>query len=60
MDNVACTGQEAAIEECHHNGWGNHNCGHDEDVGVRCGMQQNCIDFSLFLFLRWILNKESI
>jgi len=36
FDNVGCTGSEATIQECAHNGWGQHNCGHHEDVGVHC------------------------
>ena len=37
MDNVACTGDEDALDECVHNGWGSHNCGHGEDASVVCG-----------------------
>nr|XP_054757274.1 uncharacterized protein LOC129263387 [Lytechinus pictus] len=36
MDNLACEGTENALDECGHNGWGSHNCGHHEDAGVVC------------------------
>uniref|UniRef100_A0A8B9IKC7 Soluble scavenger receptor cysteine-rich domain-containing protein SSC5D n=1 Tax=Anser cygnoides TaxID=8845 RepID=A0A8B9IKC7_ANSCY len=35
LDNVNCTGAEAALSECHAS-WGEHNCGHSEDAGVVC------------------------
>ena len=37
LDNVECVGNELIIQNCVHNGWGNENCHHDEDVGVKCG-----------------------
>ena len=36
IDQLNCTGTELTIENCAHNGWGNHNCSHGEDAGVAC------------------------
>ena len=36
LDDVQCTGNESSIAECHHTGWGNHNCGANEEAGVIC------------------------
>ena len=36
LDNLNCVGTELTIENCTHNGWGNHNCGHGKDAGVKC------------------------
>uniref|UniRef100_A0A3B1JCV3 SRCR domain-containing protein n=1 Tax=Astyanax mexicanus TaxID=7994 RepID=A0A3B1JCV3_ASTMX len=42
LDNVGCFGFESSITDCHHNGFGMHNCGHGEDAGVTCtGMLVN-------------------
>ena len=37
LDDVDCVGNEFIIENCAHNGWGNHNCYHYQDAGVICG-----------------------
>ena len=39
MDNVACVGNETQLTNCRH--LTNHNCVHQEDVGVSC-MRQTC------------------
>ncbi|XP_028407299.1 deleted in malignant brain tumors 1 protein-like [Dendronephthya gigantea] len=36
LSSLACTGKEKKITDCSHNGWGNHYCSHDIDVGVEC------------------------
>ena len=36
LDNLHCTGNETNLFDCTHNGIGQHNCGHHEDVGVIC------------------------
>ena len=36
LDQVACDGTEDRLIDCPHVGIGNHNCFHNEDVGVRC------------------------
>ncbi|XP_021345095.1 neurotrypsin-like, partial [Mizuhopecten yessoensis] len=37
MDDVLCNGNELSLDACTSNGWGNHNCGHGEDLSVVCG-----------------------
>lgn len=36
MDDVACSGNESQIYDCRQRGWGNHDCTHSKDAGVRC------------------------
>ncbi|KAM7243879.1 hypothetical protein CapIbe_004487 [Capra ibex] len=36
MDHVSCRGNESALWDCKHEGWGKHNCTHQQDVGVTC------------------------
>jgi len=38
LDDVQCNGTETNIENCQHNGWGNHSCDHYKDVSVSCIM----------------------
>ena len=39
LDDVNCRGNETNLDDCTHNGVGNHNCRHDEDAGVICSQQ---------------------
>ena len=36
LDNVQCTGNESHIRNCRRNKWGEMDCGHDEDVAIKC------------------------
>uniref|UniRef100_A0A3B3XEK4 SRCR domain-containing protein n=1 Tax=Poecilia mexicana TaxID=48701 RepID=A0A3B3XEK4_9TELE len=36
LDEVACLGNETSLNECQHNGFETHNCGHSKDVIVVC------------------------
>ena len=36
LDDVDCDGTEASLYDCSHLGFGVHDCGHDEDVGIAC------------------------
>ncbi|PIK45770.1 putative deleted in malignant brain tumors 1 protein-like [Apostichopus japonicus] len=36
LDDVQCNGSEEYIFACHNSGVGVHDCGHDEDAGVKC------------------------
>lgn len=44
LDNVICDGTECSIEECQHMPWGEEDCSHGEDVGVKC----------LYMCSKWI------
>jgi len=36
LDGLNCDGTEQTIRMCSHRGWGNENCGHQSDAGIKC------------------------
>uniref|UniRef100_A0A6I8N377 Soluble scavenger receptor cysteine-rich domain-containing protein SSC5D n=1 Tax=Ornithorhynchus anatinus TaxID=9258 RepID=A0A6I8N377_ORNAN len=36
LDDVSCSGREASLADCPAPPWGEHNCDHEEDVGLTC------------------------
>lgn len=36
LDQVSCFGNETTLDQCNHFTWGEHNCNHTEDVGLKC------------------------
>ncbi|KAM5262720.1 scavenger receptor cysteine-rich type 1 protein M130-like [Ctenodactylus gundi] len=42
MDHVSCRGNESALWDCRHDGWGKHNnCTHQQDASVTCSDGSN-------------------
>ena len=39
LDDVACVGSEQTLVSCSHPNIGEHNCGHEEDAGVKCSAE---------------------
>ena len=40
LDEVDCIGTETNLTQCRHNGFGNEDCSHFEDAGVRCALER--------------------
>ncbi|XP_070801792.1 neurotrypsin-like [Pituophis catenifer annectens] len=43
LDDVACIGTESSLMDCPHSNWGQHDCSHEEDVGICCSLVGNRI-----------------
>ena len=47
LDDLQCTGTEASLFQCPHNGLYSHNCVHSEDAGVTCEL------YTIIICLNW-------
>lgn len=57
IENVGCFGTEQRLEDCGHNGFGNHNCDHEEDAGVIC-ISGKTLNISFNLYSHPLLNTD--
>ena len=55
MDNVDCSSGQTNLLACSHNGFGFHNCGHLEDVRIKCKPGLSGSGYSLSLYINTIL-----
>ncbi|KAH0624353.1 hypothetical protein JD844_031747 [Phrynosoma platyrhinos] len=59
LDDVACTGTEQSLFDCPHSNWGQHDCSHEEDVGVHCSLDSNKITEEAAEFRLRLVDGES-
>jgi hypothetical protein len=64
MDNVRCNRNESNISLCSFNGWGIHNCNH-EDIGVVCIKNNNTQEgiysnIDMFMFIVLISSNQEV
>ena len=52
LDDIQCIGDETSLFNCRHNGWGIHNCGHGEDVSIRCTTATGKVYYDVECFSR--------
>ena len=55
LDDVDCTGNEANLTQCRHNGLGVHNCVPSEDAGVICSTGKYTMPATVVTFSHSIL-----
>ena len=56
LDEVICSGTESSILDCQY--ITDHDCSHDEDIGVQCGLPSQCQDGDIRLIGSPVLLNE--
>ena len=59
LDDVQCVGDEIAISNCYHTGWGAFNCRHFQDVSVVCQPKGKAIHVQSEFFRRDVISSKS-
>ena len=54
LDEVRCNGTEVDVKSCMHLDWGEGDCGHPEDAGVKCHfpLMQKGMEVCILYFLK--------
>lgn len=58
LDDVRCFGNETALKNCQHSGFGVHNCGHHKDASAVC--ECKFVSIVLTVFMSWEFHKINV
>ena len=56
LDELHCPLGSTSLSQCSHNGWGRHDCSHDEDVYLECNYTNDSENILLYITVTVIVN----